>query len=119
MNNNIGSVTRQLYFPQSSTRLLVCSIASSVIHKPCPPSPNSFLKQRNVHPQIQRKGKICIRKYYTIHLVSPVYSSTINLPISKIASTSKEPPRDEDQAQNLRDQEIALVKLGELYRDQK
>jgi len=35
------------------------------------------------------------------------------------ASTSKEPPRDEDQAQNLRDQEIALVKLGELYRDQK
>ena len=41
------------------------------------------------------------------------------LPISKIASTSKEPPRDEDQAQNLRDQEIALVKLGELYRDQK
>ena len=37
----------------------------------------------------------------------------------KIASTSKEPPRDEDQAQNLRDQEIALVKLGELYRDQK
>jgi 26S proteasome regulatory subunit N6 len=43
----------------------------------------------------------------------------INLPIFETASTSKEPPRDEDQAQNLRDQEIALVKLGELYRDQK
>lgn len=27
--------------------------------------------------------------------------------------------RDHDQGQNLRDQEVALVKLGELYRDQK
>lgn len=38
---------------------------------------------------------------------------------SKTASTAKEPPRDEEQAQNLRDQEIALVRLGELYRNQK
>ena len=83
MNNNIASATRQLYFPQPLTRLLVCWIASSVIHKPCPPSPNSFLKQRNVHPQIQRKGRICIRRYYTIHLVSPIYFRTVNLPISK------------------------------------
>ena len=45
--------------------------------------------------------------------------SMVNLLISKLASTSNEPPRDEDQAQNLRDQEIALVRLGELYRDQK
>ncbi|KAF8163850.1 PCI domain-containing protein [Crassisporium funariophilum] len=38
---------------------------------------------------------------------------------STSASTADEPPRDGDQAQNLRDQEVALVKLGELYRDQK
>ncbi|KIM37949.1 hypothetical protein M413DRAFT_448211 [Hebeloma cylindrosporum] len=36
------------------------------------------------------------------------------------ASTSNgEPPRDDEQAQSLRDQELALVRLGELYRDQK
>ncbi|CAA7266757.1 unnamed protein product [Cyclocybe aegerita] len=33
--------------------------------------------------------------------------------------TSKEPPKNDEQVQNLRDQEVALVKLGELYRDQK
>ena len=37
----------------------------------------------------------------------------------EIASASKEPLRDEDKVQNLWDQEIALVKLGESYRDQK
>ena len=30
-----------------------------------------------------------------------------------------EPRRDDEQAQGLRDQELALVKLGELFRDQK
>ncbi|KAF9476159.1 PCI-domain-containing protein [Pholiota conissans] len=35
------------------------------------------------------------------------------------ASGSSSTPRDGDQAQDLRDQEIALVKLGELYRDTK
>lgn len=35
------------------------------------------------------------------------------------SSSSSEPPRDDEQAQVLRDQEIALVKLGELYRDYK
>ena len=78
-------------FPQPLTSHLVCpiasSLASSVIHKPRPPSssPNSFLKQRNVHPQIQRKGRpgIYIRRYYTIHVVSPIYFRTVNLPISK------------------------------------
>ncbi|KAJ3511057.1 hypothetical protein NLJ89_g4317 [Agrocybe chaxingu] len=34
-------------------------------------------------------------------------------------STSKDPPKNDEQVQNLRDQEVALVKLGELYRDQK
>ena len=37
----------------------------------------------------------------------------------EIASASKELPRDEDQVQNLWDQNIAFVKLGELYRDRK
>ncbi|KAF8967234.1 PCI domain-containing protein [Flammula alnicola] len=35
------------------------------------------------------------------------------------ASTSKEPPRGDDHVQGLRDQEVALLKLGELYRDQR
>ncbi|KAF8160157.1 PCI domain-containing protein [Pholiota molesta] len=35
------------------------------------------------------------------------------------ASVSSTTPRDEDHAQDLRDQEVALVKLGELYRDTK
>jgi 26S proteasome regulatory subunit N6 len=35
-----------------------------------------------------------------------------------VLATSRD-ARDHDQSQNLRDQEVALVKLGELYRDQK
>ncbi|KAF9034623.1 hypothetical protein BJ165DRAFT_1512645 [Panaeolus papilionaceus] len=38
--------------------------------------------------------------------------------LSSTATTSKEINTDDDQAQNVRDQEVALVKLGELYRDQ-
>ncbi|KDR68658.1 hypothetical protein GALMADRAFT_256431 [Galerina marginata CBS 339.88] len=36
-----------------------------------------------------------------------------------LASTTASISKDDDHAQDLRDQEIALVKLGELYRDQK
>ena len=35
-----------------------------------------------------------------------------------VLATSRD-ARDHDQSQNLRDQEVALVKLGELYRDRK
>ncbi|KAF4612765.1 hypothetical protein D9613_011899 [Agrocybe pediades] len=38
---------------------------------------------------------------------------------SSSTSNTNEPARDEEQAQGLRDQEVALVKLGELYRDHK
>ena len=79
-------------------------------------SPNSFLKHRNVHPQIRRKGRICIRRY--IWWVQFILERSICL-FRGIPSASKELPRDEDQVQNLWDQEIALVKLGELYRDRK
>lgn len=36
-----------------------------------------------------------------------------------VAFTSEDASRDAEQSQGLRDQETALVKLGELYRDQK
>jgi len=38
---------------------------------------------------------------------------------SSSTANSNEPARDEEHAQGLRDQEVALVKLGELYRDHK
>ena len=39
--------------------------------------------------------------------------------LSAAASTSSDAPRDAEHSQSLRDQETGLVKLGELYRDQK
>ncbi|KAF8957703.1 hypothetical protein BDZ97DRAFT_1924318 [Flammula alnicola] len=60
-----------------------------------------------------------------LHTLNPAEAETIykqilsNTTDHSIASTSKEPPHGNDHVQGLHDQEVALLKLGELYRDQK
>ena len=61
-------------------------------------------------------------RWYILAFVCPLVEQAINLSVSNLASTTidpQHPPTDETQAQILRDQEVALVKLGDLYRDQK
>lgn len=79
---------------------------------------SELLKQAQENPNQAEKlyKQILSSTSGTVYLVVHFPPSFINCFL--VLATSRD-ARDHDQSQNLRDQEVALVKLGELYRDQK